>query len=118
MAKIMFNTGSLSFDGKTYYVTSLKKSDKYAKVDVTDTGTAGNSKEFIYGRFESGINVEMWAISGSIPACGVSKAMITNFNGITFTGSGSFESVEISAALDNAVKLTAVGTFDGTIVTS
>jgi len=119
MAKIMFNTGSFAYNGTTYYVTSLKESDKYTKVDVTDTGTTGNGKEFVYGRVEQGFNVEMWASSSAaVPVKGASKACTLNFNGITFAGSASLESVEVAASIDQAVKLTVVGTFDGAVTQS
>lgn len=118
MAKTIFSTtgSKMIYDGTTYYVTDLSYDEKADKVDVTDTGTSGDGKEYVYTRSERTISVDLWKDSATlVPAIKTLKACTLQFEGNKWIGSASFDGFNVSGQINNAVKLTLNGTFQGSI---
>lgn len=121
MAKMIFSNSSSAFifDGSTYYLTDLTFNQGSDKIDVTDTGTSGDGKEYIYGRKERTFNAQAWKDSATaLPTLATSKACTLKFEGNMYVGSASLESVEVAGSIDNGVKLTVNGTFNGAVSSS
>lgn len=121
MSKMIFSTtaSKMIFDGTTYYVTDLTYGQTANRVDVTDTGTAGDGTEWVYGRKERTISVDAWKDSATnLPTLATKKACTLAFEGNLFVGSASFESVEIAASIDTGVKFSLSGVFEGSVSSS
>lgn len=56
MAKSAFRSSYIALGGTTYYITSCSISDSYEEIDVTDTGTSGNIREYTGGFRDAGFN--------------------------------------------------------------
>ena len=121
MAKMIFSTtgSKMVFDSTTYYVTDLTYGQTANRIDVTDTGTAGDGTEFVYGRVERTISVDMWKDSASTgPAIKTKKACTIYYENNQYIGSASFESSEIAGSIDTGIKLSLSGIFEGSVSSS
>lgn len=125
MSKFIFAsvaTGSyFKFDATTYYLSNLTLSETADKIDVTDTATTGDGKEYVYGRRERTFSAELFMTNLSAsaePALATRKAIEISFEGRKYIGSGSLESKEITGAVDSAIAVSFNGTFDGAVSTT
>lgn len=121
MSKMIFSTtgSAIVFDGTTYYLTDLTYGQTANRIDVTDTGTSGDGTEFVYGRVERTISVDMWKDSASAgPSLKTKKACTIKFENNLYIGSASFESVEIAGSIDTGIKMTLAGVFEGSVSSS
>ena len=49
MAKSAFRTSYISLAGTAHYITQCSLNDTYEEIDITDTGTSGNIREYTGG---------------------------------------------------------------------
>jgi len=118
MPKSIFSTSGskLVYDGTTYYLTSLTYDIKADKKDVTDTGTAGDGKEYVFTRVERTFSAELWKDSSQLtPALKTKKALTLYFEGNRWIGSGSLDSISVKGTLDDGIKLSVNGMFEGAV---
>ncbi len=116
MAKAVLITGKFTFNSVEYGVTSMEATKVAEEVDLTDTGTTGNEREYLGGRQERNITVEMWKDVGiADPPLGTLYAGELDFEGFTYAGNMVLLEVNQSAQIDNGVVLSVAGRFSGTV---
>lgn len=116
MAKDTLTTGKLTFNAVEYAVTSFDYNEQYDEVDVTDTGTTGDGKEYLGGRAERTFTVVMWRDTGvAAPPRNSAQTMELDFEGLTYAGTGIILSMQVTASTDNAIQMTVTGRFNGTV---
>ena len=64
MAKKVLTTGKFTFNSVEYKVTDVRFEENYNEIDVTDTGTSGDGKEYLGGRAERSFTVTIWMQAG------------------------------------------------------
>lgn len=116
MAKKVLTTGVFTFNSVDYVVTALRFNEIYGQVDVTDTGTTGDGKEYLGGRAERSLTIELWNDVASADApMNTEYAAVINFEGKTYGGSAILLEKATEATIDNGVKTTYTGRFNGTV---
>lgn len=117
MAKKVFKTGTFEYDSITYGVTNMEATKTAEEVDVTDTQTAGNEREYLAGRQERTLSIEMWKdVTLADPDLGDVEAAVLDFEGFTYAGDVLLLEITMRAVIDDGVQLTASGRFSGTVV--
>lgn len=118
MAKIVTATteSKFVFDGTDYFLTNMTYEEAYTEVDVTDTNTTGDGKEFLGGRAERTFTVDVIQDVTAADITANSKKVITcSFENKTYVGSGSILGKTVVGAIDDAVKNTYSGKFAGEV---
>jgi len=116
MAKQVLTTGKFVYNSVTYGVTNLSLDKNLSEVDMTDTDTTGNEKEYLAGRQERPLTVEMWKdVNQADPPLGEVYAGSLDFEGFTYSGNIILLSIKNSAAIDDGVKMTVEGRFTGAV---
>jgi predicted secreted protein len=116
MAKAVLKTGKFTYDATPYGVTSMETSKVAGEIDLTDTATSGNEREYLGGRQERNVTVEMWKDVGDAdPELGVANSAELDFEGFTYAGNIVLLEITQSAQIDNGVVLTVAGRFTGTV---
>ncbi len=116
MAKVVMTTGDFTYNSVVYGVTSMEATKVAEEVDLTDTATSGNEREYLGGRQERTVNIEMWKDVTLIdPPLGVANAADLDFEGFSYSGQMVLLEVNMSAQIDNGVILNVVGRFSGTV---
>lgn len=119
MSKKVLNTGLLTFNGQTYPVISMDFNEQQGEVDVTDTGTTGDGKEYLGGRVDRNVTVELYMqdddpdIALNTPAAGE-----LDFEGKTYAGTFIFLSRNTNGAIDAAIKQTYTARINGAVTTT
>lgn len=117
MAKSVLTTGTFTYNAIVYGVTNMETTKSADEVDLTDTETAGNEREYLGGRQERTLSIELWKdATDPDPAIGVAAAGELDFEGFTYAGDMILLEVTQRAAIDNGVQLTVSGRFTGTVV--
>lgn len=118
--KKLMATGTVAYSGSTFYITDISVDRKVDSTETTDTGTAGNGKEFTYGRQETGFSFTMWAqTSGSVLPIGANNACTITGDGVrTYVGSASLESENFSGNYKGAYTYKVAGKFNGAVTIS
>ena len=117
MSKEVLKTGLFTYNSVEYGVTSLSLEKNATEVDVTDTKTTGDEKEYLAGRIERPFTIEMWKdVSQADPPHNELYAGEIDFEGFTYAGDMILLKIKVDAQIDNAVKLTVEGRFSGTVV--
>ncbi len=117
MAKKVFKTGTFTYDAVVYGVTNMETSKTAGEVDVTDTQTVGNEREYLAGRQERTLSIEMWKdVTEVDPDLGVVLAAELDFEGFTYAGDVLLLEITMRAVIDDGVQLSASGRFSGTVV--
>lgn len=116
MSKKIFKTGALSFSGSSYVVTAFNYAENYGEIDVTDTGTSGDGKEYLGSRAERTFTVSLFMeVTGSDLTMNSSAPLEMDFEGKTYAGTGSMLTKTVDASIDNAVEVTYTGRFNGSV---
>ncbi len=117
MAKKVFKTGTFTYDSVVYGVTNMETAKTAGEVDVTDTQTAGNEREYLAGRQERTLSIEMWKdVTLVDPTLGSLLAGELDFEGFTYAGDIILLEITMRAVIDDGVQLAASGRFSGTVV--
>lgn len=117
MAKQVFKTGTFEYVAITYGVTNMETTKSAEEVDVTDTLTAGNEREYLAGRQERTLSVEMWKdVNDADPVLGTVNAGELDFEGFTYAGDIILLEITMRAVIDDGVQLLASGRFSGAVV--
>ena len=119
MGKEVLTTGKFTYGTVPveYGVTALDMTKSVAEVDLTDTATTGNEKEYEVGRVEKTFTATMWKnVSIADPPVGESHPAILDFEGYTYSGTAWLTEVAPSASIDEGVALAVTGRFTGTVV--
>lgn len=112
MAKQILTTGKFRFDDVDYGVTSVEKEKTTSEVDVTDSATTGEEKDYLATRREQRFTVEMWKdVAAQDPVMREYKRCEIDFEGHEHFGEGLLLSINENAAIDNAVQLAINGRF-------
>ncbi len=116
MAKAVLTTGTFTYNSVVYGVTSMETTKVAEEVDLTDTATSGNEREYLGGRQERSITVEMWKdVTLADPPLGTSNTADMDFEGFSYTGNMVLLEVNQSAQIDNGVILSVSGRWTGTV---
>lgn len=116
MAKEAFQTGSFTSGGVTYAVTTLNYSETYGEVDVTDTSTTSDGREYVGTRAERTFSIGLFMdTSEADVVMNTASAITIDFEGKTYVGSGSVLTKTVDASMDGAVAATYTGRFNGAV---
>ena len=116
MAKDSLTTGKFTFNSVEYGVTSLEISRQADEIDVTDTATTGDGKEYLGGRVGRTFTVEMWRdTTVAAPPLNAEHAGIIDFEGLQYSGQMIILSISTQASIDNAIKETVTGRINGAV---
>ena len=116
MAKSVLTTGTFTFNSIEYGVTNMETTKSADEVDLTDTKTSGNEREYLGGRQERTLSIEMWKdATEADPTLGSALAGEIDFEGFTYAGDVILLEITQRAAIDNGVQLTVSGRFTGTV---
>ena len=112
MAKEVLTTGLFTYNSVAYGVTDMNMSKVATEVDLTDTETAVNEKEFAAGRQERTFTITMWKdVTEADPPLATLYPVIIDFEGFSYNGNAIFTEVAQSATIDNGVVLNVSGRF-------
>ncbi len=116
MAKQVLVTGDFTYDAQVYGVTSMEATKTAEEIDLTDTLTSGNEREYLGGRQERTITIEMWKdVSQADPPLGSLLAGELDFEGFSYAGNIVLLEITMGAQIDGGVQLTVAGRFSGTV---
>ena len=118
-SKFVFSsTGSyLDVQGvQRYFLTGLTFNESFDKVEVTDTSTSGDGKEYITGRAERGFSAEvMMNVSASDVPLNTQYIMTASFEGRRYFGSASLYTKNVQGSIDDSIKVSYEGSFNGAV---
>lgn len=118
MAKVIFSTSGscLIYSGSTIYLTGLTYNQAKSTIDTTDTGTSGDGKDYVYSRVERTFTADVMLVSGAADLpLGVLHPCTIKYEGKSYVGSASLDSLSTEGTIDNAVKLKIAGRFQGSV---
>jgi predicted secreted protein len=116
MAKDTLSTGKFTFNSSPYDVTDFTYNEDYGQIDVTDTGTTGDGKEYLGGRKETTFEVGLICdLTDADLTMNTEYAAIIDFEGKTYSGNAVLLTKAITASIDDAVKAKYTGRFNGTV---
>ena len=119
MAKKALATGKLTFNSVEYGVVSLDFNESFSEIDVTDTSTTGDGKEYLGSRAERTFSVELWMdVNSADIALNTPAAGELDFEGKTYAGTFIFLSRNSNGAIDAGIKQTYTGRFNGSVTTT
>ncbi len=119
MAKQALKTGLLTFNSQTYPVLSMDFNEAFNEIDVTDTGTTGDGKEYLGSRAERNFTVELWMQDNQADlALNSAQAGELDFEGKTYAGTMIFLTRNTNGAIDAGIKQTYTGRFNGAVTTT
>ena len=116
--KFIFNTTGSWFDVNTtkYFLTNMTFNEAFDKIEVTDTSTSGDGKEYITGRAERGFTVDLLMnASGSDITLNTEQPMTASFEGKRYFGLGSLYTKNVQGSIDDALKVSYEGAFNGAV---
>lgn len=117
--KKVLTTGKFTFNSVAYAITRLRFNEAYSEVDVTDTGTTGDGKEYLGGRAERTFEVDLWLdIAASDLTLNSALALVMDFEGKTYSGTAVLLEKSSEASIDEGIKQTYRGRFNGTVTVS
>jgi len=120
-SKSIFSTVSSSFKyaATSYYLTDLTYNENYDKIEVTDTSTTGDGKEYKTGRAERSFTVDIMYDSSSVDIpLNTPAGLQIFFEGKAYRGTGSLYTKTITGTLDSAIKASYEGSFNGAVTAS
>lgn len=116
MSKKGLTTGKFTFDSVAYAVVDLRFGEQYNEIDVTDTGTSGDGKEFISTRADRSFTIGIWMnVAAADLAMNSPKTAEIDFEGKKYSGTVILLSKENEGAIDNGIKQTYIGKFNGAV---
>lgn len=116
MAKTAFKNSTFTFNSTEYYLTSMSDNESYGEIEVTDTGTTGNGKEFVAGRQQFDVTIEV--IEDPTVAditLGTEASGEADWEGKTYTGDFIFLTRAKSGSIDDKIVNSYTGHFNGTV---
>jgi hypothetical protein len=112
MSKVAFRESYLVFDGDTYYLTDMSLSDNFDEIDVTDTGTEGQFKDFVGGFRDATVQFTIILDpTASEPAMNTLASASANFEGMTYEGNLRLLTKTVSGSVGSAVTVQYTGRF-------
>ena len=119
MSKKVLTTGKFTFNSVAYGITRLRFGETYNEVDVTDTNTSGDGKEYLGGRAERPFEVDLWMDAGVADlTMNSSKTLEMNFEGKKYSGTAILLEKTSEASIDEGIKQSYRGRFSGTVTTT
>ncbi len=116
MSKAVLTTGDFTFNAVVYVVTDMSMDVSYSEVDVTDTGTTGDGKEYLGGRAERTFSIDLWLDKNAAdPPMKTEYAATIDFEGKTYAGNAILLSKSVQGSIDNGIKLSLSGRFNGAV---
>ena len=118
MSKAIFSTTSSFFQQSStkYYLTGLEFGENYDSIETTDTNTSGDGKEYLGGRAERTFKCDIiMDVSSSDCTMNSSLATTASFEGKTYTGLGTLLNKNVQGSIDDAVKVSYDGRFNGAV---
>lgn len=116
MSKAVLNTGDFTFNSVVYVVTDMSFDESFGEVDVTDTGTTGDGKEYLGGRAERTFSIDLWMNKNAAdPPLNTQYAATIDFEGKTYAGNAIMLSKSIQGSINNGIKLSLSGRFNGAV---
>ena len=95
----------------------MNYSENYGEIDVTDTGTTGDGKEYLGSRAERTFSITLFMETDAADlTMNTAAALILDFEGKTYVGSGSLLTKTVDGAIDSAVSAVYTGRFNGAVV--
>jgi len=114
--KKVLTTGKVKIGVTEYPVTSVKVSRSLSKIDVTDTATTGNYKEYLPGREESTFSFDLFmGVNEDDISTGAVAAIELDFEGKKYSGAAIIEKMDADGSIDAAITQSYSGTFTGTV---
>jgi predicted secreted protein len=116
MAKKVLKTGKFTFNSVVYPVTDMSIEESFDEIDVTDTGTTGDGKEFLGGRANRSFSVTVWLDSqaADIPLSTEAAGEI-DFEGKKYAGQMILLSKTTEGSVDAGIQQTYSGRFNGAV---
>lgn len=119
MAKQALKTGKLTFNSVEYGVVSMDFNEAFSEIDVTDTSTTGDGKEYLGSRAERTFTVEVWMQDNAADiALNSAQTGELDFDGKTYSGTMIFLTRNTNGAIDAGIKQTYTGRFNGAVTTT
>ena len=116
MSKKALTTGKFTFNAVEYGVVSLDFQESFGEIDVTDTATTGDGKEYLGGRVERSFTMEMWMDSQAADiAMNSAQTGELDFEGKTYAGTIVLLTRNSNGSIDSAIKQTYTGRFNGAV---
>ena len=116
MAKQALKTGKLTFNSVEYGVVSFDFNESHGEIDVTDTSTTGDSREYLGSRAERSFTVELWMQDNAADiALNSAQTGELDFEGKVYSGTMIFLTKNTNGAIDSAIKQTYTGRFNGAV---
>ena len=119
MGKEVLTTGFITYGTPPveYGVTAMDLTKAAAEIDLTDTKTVGNEKEYQTGRIDKTFTATWWKdVSIADPVIAESHPCEMDFEGYTYVGVAYLTEVAPSASIDEGIQLAITGRFTGTVV--
>jgi len=104
---------------KQWGVTGLSDDQESPKIDMTDTGTAANSTEFMGGRITTDFSINIIK-NTAVNDLVLKSAQLTtiDYQGKKYSGTAKLYTKNNGVEIDNRVEQTYTGAFDGTVTES
>ena len=121
MSKAIFSTtgSKVTFAGTDYYPTDVTFDETADKVEVTDVGTSGDGREYIYTRKTREFSADIFYDPTVADIVLATKSPMTlRFENALIVGSGSMEAINKVGSVDDGMKITYKGVFEGAVSTS
>ena len=117
MGKEVLEVSKVSVNAVEYDITNVTYGVVHGKVPSTDTGTAAGENEFETLRAERTFSFDMFFDDAVADiATGTSTAIILDFEGKTYTGTGVVEAMDNAGGLDTMITQSFTGYFNGAVV--
>ena len=116
--KTIFSTTNsyFKYGATTYYLTDLTFNENFDKIEVTDTATSGDGKEYKTGRAERSFTVDLMYDSGSADlTLNTATGVTASFEGKFYLGQAALYTKTINGTLDSAIKASYEGSFNGSV---
>lgn len=116
MAKKVLLDGKFTFNSVQYGFTQCTIDETHDEVDVTDTATTGDGREFLGTRANRTISITMWNdVNAADLPTNVEYAGSVDAQGKTYSGQIILLSKSVGLSTDNATQNTYNGRFNGAI---
>ena len=110
MAKSAFRESYVSIDGDLYYLTDLSLSDNFDEIDVTDTGTEGQYKDFVGGFRDATVQFTIILDpEASEPEMNSLASASVNFEGKSYEGNLRLLTKTVSGSIGSAITVQYTG---------
>ncbi len=113
MGKVIIDTDQVTIGSTAYDITNVKYGKKADKVDVTDTGSPADSKEYLPNpRADYSFSFDLFVDEAvALPAFNTPGTVTLNYGGFVITGTGVVDSEDLDGALGSSPTISCSGYF-------